>query len=615
MLISMWIGLKKHIMTLLFLSLGLLVDSKANGIDISNISLLNHDAVAKTVEIQFDITWQNSWRHPVTSGMPNWDAAWVFGRFSVRGESDWHPMVLTPSADITGMGTMDVVSHPTQEPNGIGAMIYRAGPGSGTFSATEVSITWYYGANNPTIGDFDLLEVRLFGIEMVNIPGGPFYLGSGLNSLTYDSFYQQGTSNQPYRLASSSTVSIGGINELDFAGHEGGLVLATDYPRGLQAFYLMKHELTEQMLTNLLNSVGTGIPNTHIYDQIILAHQSSGSINHYLRRTLMIEGGDSLYHYSSLRPEQPINYLSWEDVASFADWAGLRPYTELEFEKAARGWSYPSSADEFPWRTNQIVSQPYGIIALPSGVSGSMFHVESGYSSGDSVGNAIYASSLNSPLALNVGYFANDTSSRAQSSASLTGVLDLAGNVSETVASIENATISSWVTEHGDGVLSLSGRANQSWPGYDSNTGQVTNTGLSYGTRGGGAEDSKEALWISNRENVGLNPGRLPSSGSRVAMSRSCDLPTHIPANFSVSSSSFNGIPNVYVLSVVPVTVGQAFIWIIEAPEQKVRIIEGQGSANISLAVSESPFTFEVYLHSVNDCGISLASNQITINH
>lgn len=42
------------------------------------------------------------------------------------------------------------------------------------------------------------------------------------------------------------------------------------------------------------------------------------------------------------------NDLSWMDGAVLADWAALRPFTELEFEKAARGPVVPV-ADEFAW--------------------------------------------------------------------------------------------------------------------------------------------------------------------------------------------------------------------------------------------------------------------------
>ena len=32
-----------------------------------------------------------------------------------------------------------------------------------------------------------------------------------------------------------------------------------------------------------------------------------------------------------------MTYISWPDLLAYADWAALRPITELEYEKAARG--------------------------------------------------------------------------------------------------------------------------------------------------------------------------------------------------------------------------------------------------------------------------------------
>ena len=55
----------------------------ANNLVIDDISLEN--LTASTVDVEFDISWENSWH---TSGAPsitaNWDAAWVFIKFSTH---------------------------------------------------------------------------------------------------------------------------------------------------------------------------------------------------------------------------------------------------------------------------------------------------------------------------------------------------------------------------------------------------------------------------------------------------------------------------------------------------------------------------------------------------
>ena len=47
-------------------------------------------------------------------------------------------------------------------------------------------------------------------------------------------------------------------------------------------------------------------------------------------------------------PDRACNFLSWGDGIAYADWAGLRPLTELEFEKACRGAGNPVS-NEYAW--------------------------------------------------------------------------------------------------------------------------------------------------------------------------------------------------------------------------------------------------------------------------
>ncbi len=47
-------------------------------------------------------------------------------------------------------------------------------------------------------------------------------------------------------------------------------------------------------------------------------------------------------------PDRACNRVLWHDGATYADWAGLRPMTELECEKACRGPVYPVTG-EYAW--------------------------------------------------------------------------------------------------------------------------------------------------------------------------------------------------------------------------------------------------------------------------
>src|SRR5208283_4202281 len=50
-----------------------------------------------------------------------------------------------------------------------------------------------------------------------------------------------------------------------------------------------------------------------------------------------------------------MNYSYWLDAAAYAAWAGLRPYTELEYEKAARGPITPVNG-EYAWGSTGITN-------------------------------------------------------------------------------------------------------------------------------------------------------------------------------------------------------------------------------------------------------------------
>ena len=48
----------------------------ANNIQVSNVRLINQVLASQHTMIQFDISWENSWR--LSSGPSNWDAAWIY---------------------------------------------------------------------------------------------------------------------------------------------------------------------------------------------------------------------------------------------------------------------------------------------------------------------------------------------------------------------------------------------------------------------------------------------------------------------------------------------------------------------------------------------------------
>lgn len=100
-------------------------------------------------------------------------------------------------------------------------------------------------------------------------------------------------------------------------------------------------------------------------------------------------------------------FLTWFDACSYLDWAGLRPMTELEYEKACRGNQTPV-AGEFAWGSTSYT--------LLTGVtsSGSSSEVPTPTNSNLSIA-ALDPSNTNVPVLYNpirVGAFATSSSTR-----------------------------------------------------------------------------------------------------------------------------------------------------------------------------------------------------------
>lgn len=155
--------------------------------------------------------------------------------------------------------------------------------------------------------------------------------------------------------------------------------------------------------------------------------------------------------YVASSPRRPANRVSWEDSLAFADWAGLRPMTELEFTKAARGRSAPI-AHEYPWgtaTTDEVkrVMQPTDDLATTGEADESRL----------------------------------SDATRAALGASYYWVMDLAGSVWERAVTIGHPAGRGFAGTHGDGRLTDYGSAtNADWPRGDEAPG-------GYGYRGAAA--------------------------------------------------------------------------------------------------------------------------------
>jgi formylglycine-generating enzyme required for sulfatase activity len=390
-------------------------------------------------EVTFDVSWDESWRGPDrpswVAAADNWDAVWVFVKYRVDGGA-WQHATLAASGHLAPAGAVVDVAG-----DGVGAFIYRDSRGYGTFTANGVRLQWDHVVDGVPAGA-STVDVRPFAIEMVFVPGGSFSLGSGGSST--GEFRAGGTASTPFVVSSQSSLALGNaVGQLNWtsgmsSGSPSGSTNAS-FPTGYGGFYVMKHELTQRQFVGFLNTlsqtqadVRTGTGSSHRYGIT----------------------GDRLGSYATSLPYVAMNYTSWADGVAFADWAGLRPMTELEYEKAARGPLAPV-AREYAWGSRSI-ARATGLVN-----AGAITETPTPESA-----NAAYGTAAGVQGPVRTGGFAAPGDSRRDAGAGYYGALELSGNLWERTVTVGNAEGRAFTGAHGDGTLDVGGDADvASWPG------------------------------------------------------------------------------------------------------------------------------------------------------
>ena len=270
-------------LVLLFCLLMFISDSTfANDITVSNLSLTGQNITEHYTFVKFDISWENSWR---TSSAPNnWDAAWVFVKYRIDGGEWQHAWLndeghINPTGSTIAVGLLkpDSAFNPTTNP-GMGAFIYRDTDGTGTFSGTGVQLRWNHGDNG--VNDNEIADIRVYAIELVYIPQGSFDAGSG--GAEGSAFYKYPTTTNPYQISSEDEISVGTANDnlyynyTTYGGDQLGPVPAT-FPKGYNAFYCMKYEISQQGYVDFLNSLTQPQANARKYSGNTYRYAITGS--------------------------------------------------------------------------------------------------------------------------------------------------------------------------------------------------------------------------------------------------------------------------------------------------------------------------------------------------
>lgn len=474
-----------------------------NNIALSNITISGQDIEKHTCLIGFDISWENSWRSDL-DGLGyqepyNYDAAWVFVKFRVNG-GPWQHVYFDTTGHIPSPGSIietglvDPEQPYSASSNQVtGVFIYRDSNGSGSFSLTNVRILWNYGASG--VNDNDRIDLRIFAIEHVFIPQGSFFLGTGGNEPS--AFYTYPDVATPFGVIGEEEIIVGQENgnlyyNVSYQGGDQSGPIPATFPKGFKAFYCMKYEISQQQYVDFLNTLTQPQASVRKY---------SGSGYRYAIT------GNSVGQYSTSRPYVACSNLNWADIAAYFDWSGLRPITEMEYEKTCRGTLQPVP-DEFAWGTDTVTIGAYTL----SNNGGTSENISSNFNSSE--GNAAHSLTIpiNGPVngPLRVGIFAGNpmNTGRITAGATYYGVMEMSGNLLEHFVSAGHPAGRLFTALHGDGILTSTGNADvTNWPGSDS---------AGAGFRGSYWSYVSPYMRVSDRYGAaGIDPVRYPTDGGR----------------------------------------------------------------------------------------------------
>jgi len=432
--------------------------ASANNIAVTNVVLRPVDA--SSVYVQADVRWDNSWRLSwietgVTPNLKisNWDAAWIFVKYRVNGGNWNHASLSTRRKDhVVPSGA--AVSVGLSKKNGVnfgsGVFLHRKVNGSGSWTNT-VRLCWNFTQDG--VASTANVDVSVFAIEMVYVPQGSFYVGDGTKC--GGTLCSNMAATVPFLISSEAAITLGGGGDGSLGNQNAGgdvrddfnntmsKTLPAEFPKGFNSFYCMKYDVTQGQWVDFFNM----LTDSQKTSRDITDKSGKGADSDINRNTVSWTSGDA----TCTTPDRGCNFLNWADGIAYADWAGLRPMTELEFEKACRGPLHPVTG-EYAWgstvaeRTKAITNDGTRCEMALNGNSN--WYDRGGYGG-----------------PLRAGIYATASSTRQSSGATYWGILDMSGNLLKRTVSIGSENNRKFIPELGDGSIGSDGNANaQFWP-------------------------------------------------------------------------------------------------------------------------------------------------------
>lgn len=494
--------MKKYFLFLLLL--GIVNVTEANNL---TISTPNYNDGNKT--LTFTITWDNSWK--ITGGPNNYDGVWLFiKRQACSPTNAWATALLSTTssehtaAAVTGGAAAKLLTVEAVG-DGMGVFIRRQFNGLGNIPSHTITLQLNSSlTTSPAITTTASDNFKIFGVEMVYVPTGQFYLGDGRQTNTTN-FSNGNNSGTPLLITSDMQRDGLGASTVYTSNPSFGCpnYLPASFPIGYNGFWCMKYEIGVTSYVDFLNCISYNEQATRLakwgarYPNSVNAYFTTSGRAVDIRTTVAgtFNTIPAVFDYNIWAKFNPVTYLSWNDLTAYLDWAGLRPMTEFEYEKACRGPVNPVP-NEYPWGdvtlTNNVSTGTGGGTAtfVPANVG--LFN-----------GMTLYQWNDNNWTPFRSGCFATSLTTRSQAGATYYGIMDMGGNVSEQVVGGGSGyDFSNFTTSNGDGILGVDGNANT--PGWPTTWG--TNTGNYW--KGGdytGNGTYPQIIQVSDRQNYGGN--------------------------------------------------------------------------------------------------------------
>ena len=451
-----------------------------NNISVSNVQVVDDLTAPGYATLTFDVSWENSWR--TTAAPANYDAAWVFAKYRI-GSGEWRHVRLSAVQTAPAGATVDLMDD-------VGVMVYASADQSGAATYSGVEVQWELLSD--AIAWSSNIEVKVFAIEMVYIPTGSYELGAHVKTSTEIDAFHKANSEQPFLVSSEAEMPVGTTgNKLKYTdvngrGADFGGPIPAAFPKGYTAFYLMKYETSQEQWVEFFNTLSPS--HQALYD-ITDATGKNTDGELYRNGVTFVAGSTTA---STSLPGTASGYNSIRDMMAYFDWSGLRPMTEMEFEKAARG---PLAAvnGEYAWGNAAVQSAQYALLNEGQDVE---VVAAATLAVLTATGNATYLDTHPSSRAdkgpLRVGIYAGSTSvnDRVTAGAGYYGNMELSGNQWEGVVTVGNAAGRAFTNVHGDGNLDASGLPDvATWP----------TSGAAVGCRGGRSDNLSDYMRTADR--------------------------------------------------------------------------------------------------------------------